>query len=168
MKRPRKFVWVVLTLVAILALSAGPVVAKATETDFAGNSILIDIPDWGIWTFPDSNVHVRGFVQEQAQQSTDPRVSGVDTMVINGNWDSEFSGPMWGTNRLEVDHEGGGVWEGTWTGMHGAEGEASFLKGVGHGVAGSVQGLKLEVEVVFLADGRSAIVTGTILDPHGE
>ena len=168
MKKRKTFVWVVLTLIVMLGLSAGSVMAEATKTDFAGTSILVDIPDWGIWTFPGGNVHVRGLVQVLAQEATDPRLSGINTTVINGNWDSNFSGPMWGTNRLEVEYGGGGVWEGTWTGMHGAEGEASFLTSVAHGVAGSVQGLKLEVEVVFPADGGPAIVTGTILDPHGE
>lgn len=168
MNRRKTFVWVIVTLIVILGLSAGPVMAEPTKSDLTGTSILVEIPDWGIWTFPGGNVHVRGLVQEQAQEATDPRLSGINTTVINGNWDCNYSGPMWGTNRIEVDYGGGGVWEGTWTGMHGAEGEASFLRSVGHGVAGSVQGLRLEVEVVFPADGGPAILTGTILDPHGE
>ena len=168
MKKRKTFVWVVLTLIVMLGLSAGPVMAEPAKTDFAGTSILVDIPDWGVWTYPGGNVRVRGLVQEQAQEATDPRLSGINTTVINGNWDSDFSGPMWGTNRIEVDYGGGGVWAGTWTGIHGAEGEASFLRGVGRGVAGSVLGLRFEVEVVYPADGGPAIVTGTILDPHGE
>ncbi len=170
--RSRSF-WLVLLVLALLLMIAVPVAAKSTKTPFTSIQVPNYFERWdiGTWTYPGNNVHVRGLFQVNDVYSSDPRAGGIAEVTINGNWDSDFSGPMWGTNRLEVDADQDsvmdGVWEGTWTGYHGAEGEESFIRNnVMHGVSGSVQGLKIKASIVFPADGSPAQLTGVIHE-HG-
>ena len=171
MKTRNRSFWLVLLVLALLLMVAVPVVAKTTTTPYTS----IQIPnyferwDFGTWTYPGNNVHVRGFFQVFDLESSDPRTDGIGEATINGNWDSDFSGPMWGTNCLEVDADQDGVmdgvWEGTWTGYQGAAGEESFIRNhVLHGVSGSVEGLKLKASIVFPADGSPSTVTGEIYE----
>jgi hypothetical protein len=38
------------------------------------------------------------------------------TVVLNGNLDANFAGPVWGTFTIELDDDRG-TWEGTWQGL---------------------------------------------------
>jgi len=173
MKIRNRSIWLVLLVLALLLMVAVPVVAKTTTTPFTS----IQIPnyferwDFGTWTYPGNNsrVHVRDFFQVYDYYSSDPRAGGIGEVTVNGNWDSDGSGPMWGTIRLEADADRDGVmdgvWEGTWTGYQGVAGEESFIRNhVLRGVSGSVLGLKIKASIVIPADGSPAIVTGEIYE----
>jgi hypothetical protein len=168
MKRQRHLILVVMALIAALAFLTGPVAAKATKTEFTGTDTRGAVTDPGILTFPDGNVHLRGMVLELHIQATDPRVTGPETVVANANLDAYGAGPVWGTSHLEVDYGGGGIWEGTWNGKIHADGSES-IRFVAHGIAGSVEGLKMSGSLEFPADPTApGILAGRILAPHGD
>jgi hypothetical protein len=168
MKKRMQLILVILALIAALSLVTGSVAAKATKTEWTGTSTLGPVIDPGIWTFPDGNVHIRGLVQELYAVVDDPRAGGREIVVANANWDADFAGPIWGTSHVQVDYEGGGVWEGTFTGMNHADGSQS-ARFEYQGTEGSVRGLKMFGTVERPADPNSpGIATGIILDPHGE
>jgi hypothetical protein len=87
-----------------------------------------------------------------------PQLAGMNTVTMNANWDTNYAGPIWGIAQLVMDD--GGVWESTWAGKVYADGISEY-QAVGHGVAGSVQGLHMKLSA---ANGQW---TATILDPHG-
>jgi hypothetical protein len=156
-----------LALVLVVMATPLPAAARAVWTEFSGTETLQNIVYPGDWVWlPSGNVHVRGRVTECLDEASDARVSGVDTIVVNANWDSAFTGPMWGTFHNEVapgpDCKGGGVWEGTWTGMVGTEG--CSWRAVGQGVSGCVEGL--HVSYVANCGVDPTTFTGTILDSH--
>jgi len=161
----KKRILVLMALTAALLLVAGPVAAKATKTPYTADYFFYPPTDPGTWTNPDGNVHVRGLVHiNRIENATDLRVEGWDTIVVNANWDANMVGPMWGTFTVEPDI-GGGLWEGTWTGMVHADGTVS-VRVVGHGTGG-FEGLKVFTFVESPALGAQGSITGYILDPHG-
>ena len=158
MKGQKLSVWVILTLVAVLFVAPGSVAAKATRIECAGTETLIGYLDPGDWTYPGSNIHVRGMVELYEDVSTCPQLTGMNTVTMNANWDSNFAGPIWGKTIMETLD--GGVWETTWHGSTDADGSYSYQV-VGRGVAGSVVGLHLRLSAT------NSEWTATILDPHG-
>ena len=158
MKRRTLSAWVILTLVAVLLVAPTSVSARAVRTQCTGSEISLEMLDPGVWTFPDGNIHIRGMVGLYRVDSDCPQMAGVNTVTINANWDANFAGPMWGVAQLVTDD--GGVWESTWAGKTYADGSSEY-RAVGRGVAGSVQGLHMNLSA---ANGQW---TATILDPHG-
>lgn len=159
-------------LLTILLSVASSTHAQAVKTEFTGLSYFTnEIVDPGVWTYPDGNVHVRGWTVLYNDVMSDPRVSGTDTMVINFNMQSApppviFTGPMWGTMRVENE---GGYWEGTWTGVRDEQGFA-YARAILHG-HGDYEGLKAHIEATRLSPdyiNDPFIFTGTIIDPQGE
>jgi len=148
---------VILAVIGALLMVPGLVGAKATRYYLTGTETLDHIVDPGTWTFPDGNIHVRGFVQLYEDDCSDPRVSGWNTVVVNADWDVNWAGPMWGTFTVRSDEEV--TWEGTWTGKAYADG-SSFIRAQGHG-RGPYEGLKYFVTI------ESGKMSGYILDPHG-
>ena len=159
--------WIGLVLVGILVLVPGYASAAAERTNWTGTENSVAMLDPGDWSNPGGNIHVRGMVNLYQEQATDPRVTGSNTVVMNANWNANWVGPMWGTWRLETAYGGGGVWEGHWTGETQADGSAAY-QAVGHGVSGSVKGLKVMISAEDPADPALPTVTsGTIHEPHG-
>jgi len=152
------------TVMALFPLS---VKAKARVTYFIGTETSGPILDFGTWTFPGGNILVRGFVHVWYDDCDDPRVSGTNTVVANVNSDATTGvGTMWGTFS-SVSVVEGGWWEGTWTGKFHADGSSS-VRAVGHG-RGLFEGLKAKMTVEFSPDpAEPGIISGYILDPHGE
>jgi hypothetical protein len=158
MTRRSLSVWGILTLIVVLFIVPGSAIAKSTMTSCTGTETLVDVLDPGIWTFPDGRIHVRGMVMQYEEVSSCPQLAGINTVTMNANWDANEVGPIWGTARPET-HDGG-VWEVTWTGKTYADGSSAY-RAVGHGVAGSVEGLHAQL---YATNGEW---TATILDPHG-
>ena len=162
-----------LIIVALIALSLLPVQAvsaQATFTACEGDFIPIDILDWGTWTYPGGNTHVRGMVgtYQQVMPNSDPRCSGLNTVVTNANWDLGGAGPSWGTFHVvpnEYSNYTGG-WDGTWTGMSYADGSASIqVVGLGYG---DLEGLQVFVDIAFPSMYAPGVASGYILDPGGK
>ena len=59
-----------------------------------------------------SRTHIRNGVIISQIFSLDARMTGLMTVELNSNWNTDFEGPTWGTFSIAVDS--GGTWEGTW------------------------------------------------------
>lgn len=134
---------VILVVMAVLLIGVAPVTA-AEKTEFTCTETFVAILDPGSWAFPGGNIHIRGMVQLLREEAPDPRSVGDNTVVVNANWRSDGTGPMWGTWRLETDEEG--VWEGTWNGMVTEEG--SWYNARGDGI-GKYAGMKMWIDTNF-------------------
>jgi hypothetical protein len=130
----------ILAVMAIILIVVAPG-AAAEKTVFECTDTFIETLNPGTWTYPDGNVHLRGMVNVSRAGAPDPRGIGYLTVVINANWDENYTGPMWGTFSLETDE--GGLWEGTWQGM--ATMEGSYYLAVGNGF-GLYDGMKTWVD----------------------
>jgi len=170
MRQDKALAVVVVSLIALSLLPVQAVTARADfitcEGDFLPGEILYP----GIWTYPGGNWHVRGMVgtYQQEMPGSDPRCSGLNTVITNANWDIGGAGPSWGTfhvvpNAYSNYTEG---WDGTWTGMSDADGSAS-IHVVGHGY-GDLDGLQVFVDISFPGLFQPGTASGYILDPHGQ
>ena len=101
----------ILVVIAVLLIWIVPVTA-ATKTEFTCKETL-EIIDPGEVTFPNGNIHIRYSILLADEWATDPRLVGLNTIVLHANLGADGTGPMWGTFRIE--NEGGG-WEGTFAG----------------------------------------------------
>jgi hypothetical protein len=162
-----------LVMVALMALSLLPVPAvsaKANVIPCEGDFFPAGLVDLGIWTYPGGNWHVRGMIgmYNQVMPESDPRCSGLNTVVTNANWDAYGAGPSWGTFHVVPNDYSSftGGWDGTWTGMSYADGSAS-IRVVGHGY-GDLEGQHVFVDITFPGLFQAGIASGYILDPHGE
>lgn len=171
MKRQGHLILAIVALTAALLLVAGPVAAKATKTSVTGTECYVETIDGGTYWFSDGVFHLRGYVQLSWEESTDPQVAGWNTIVVNANW-HDFDpntglgvGPMWGTYQIEADG-GEGFWDGTWTGKIHADGSMS-TRAHAHG-SGSLEGLKIFVNVERASGDWCGVFTGYILNTHGE
>ena len=172
MKRKSVLVWLGLVVLAALLLVPGSAAAVATRVGFSGYEVPVAAVAEGEWTFlPSGNVHVRGMATEYLEVATDLRMSGLNTSVMNANWGPDFAGPMYGTfeNVLEAspDCAGGGVWQGSWTGMMNIDGSYTY-DAVGKGVSGCVAGLHVSLSAFNPGGEALTTYTGQILDPYGE
>ena len=94
-----------------------------------------------------SRTHLRDTVIISQVYSLDARVTGSMTIVLNANWDADFSGPLWGTFSLALDS--GGTWEGTYQGLRERVAEdqwVGLLRVRGKGYGGIIDGMKLIAE----------------------
>ncbi len=117
---------------------------------------------------PNGNTHVRNQVAIYSYTATDSRIAGYLMVGFNGNFDSAFSGPMWGTF-YSVDENGNRVadgWEGTWSGRIFSVAPAYnwIAKSVGRGT-GAYKGLKLETTTAY-GDSFVGVIVGVIKDSH--
>jgi hypothetical protein len=144
-------------LIAAVLLVAGPVAAQATATEVTGWVESCEYSDPGHWTYPGGNIHIRGMVRI-CRERGHPYLEGVNTTVVNANYDSQGSGPVFGTFHRVTDE--GGEWEGTFSGVRTTDGDA-VVHAVGHG-RGMYEGLQIMVTL------ENGLLTARILDPHGE
>lgn len=142
MKHPKFLSMLVFVLAAVL-LYPSPALAGAQRTPFTGTSNFGETLDAGEWTFlPSGNVLARGIVETYNDVGTDPRVTGQETIVSNGNFrpapSSELglAGHLWGSFHIENE---GGAWDGTFTSEITEDGQY-FYRGVAQG-SGGYEGL---------------------------
>jgi hypothetical protein len=171
MKRKRLLIGVVLVVLVALATVPGPAAARAIRVGFSGHEVPTALVAEGTWTFlPSGNVHVRGMTTVYQEFSSDWRVSGLNTAVMNANWGPDFAGPMFGTSESVLADSakcpGGGVWHSTWTGMMNVDGSYTY-SAVGKGITGCVAGLRFSL-IAFNPGGDALTTyTGEILCLHG-
>jgi len=88
----------------------------------------------GVWTFPGGNIHIRGMVQYyMVTGASDDRMTGINRLTANMNWDSSMTGPGWGTfhNQSSIYD---GYWEGTYSAIMYEGGHyISRIQGKGYG-----------------------------------
>jgi hypothetical protein len=172
MKRRSVLAWLGVVVLVALVLVPGSAAAVATRVEFTGIEVPVVLVAEGEWTFlPSGNVHVRGMTTQYLEVATDPRMSGLNTAVMNANWGPDFAGPMYGTCEPVLANSAecpaGGVWQCTWTGMMNVDGSYTY-SAVGKGISGCVAGLRFSL-VAFNPGGEALTTfTGEILDPHGE
>ena len=169
MKSKRVLVSVFLLLIIVTMLGPQSATAKAIRTKFTGTETMGDVIDPGTWLIlPNGGRHLRGYVAEAAENSTDPRLTGTATVVMNANLDPSLTGPFWGTFVLNVEpFQGcteGGSWQGAYAGKISYSQFYAYYHTVIQGVSGCVEGMKVR----FDADCFAGTYSGTILDPHGE
>ena len=179
--------WLLMSLIAATALAwAVPANAGAQRT-----AQILDIPlsfDFGEWTSPDGNFHVRGMKAVSIHLSADPLVNGRMSWVGDVNAGSDGNGLLRATWVHEV---------GTWTGVDeyiadpannpppvftpAADGavivgnlemkcnlftlSAQVQSCVGHGMNGQAEGMQVKVDGGTLPNGLG-LYTARILDPH--
>lgn len=135
------------SLVVVAALA----VAQATFTPYKANDVPVAVTDPGVTTFPDSQMHIRGFKFAYTRKALpgdtlDPRVSGGTLVyVMNFNLGASKSGPIWGTGHWEI---GDGSWDGTFEGSTNVATHVGYFDAVWHG-GGAFLGLQLKESCVY-------------------
>ena len=166
MKHSKFLTLLVLVLVAVL-LFPSTAMAGAQRTTFTGTSNFGETLNAGEWTYlPSGNVLARGIVETYHDVNTDPRVTGLETIVSNGNFrpapSSELglAGHLWGTFHIENE---GGTWNGIFTSEI-TEGGEYFYRGVAHG-SGGYDGLTAHFEAYRNGHSGPFTINGWILEP---
>lgn len=72
---------VVIAVVALLATAAA-IQARAMITEFSGTEACIPVSP-GEWTYPDGNIKIRAMVLECVDDTTEPRMQGRNTVIMN-------------------------------------------------------------------------------------
>jgi hypothetical protein len=165
--KPSKFLALLaLALVAVL-LTTYPALAAAQRAPFTGTSTFGETLNAGEWAFlPGGNVLARGIVEAYHDVNTDPRVTGIETIVSNGNFGAAPSSPvglagyLWGTFHIE---NAGGTWDGTFTSEI-TEGGEYFYRGVAHG-SGGYEGLVGHWDAYRNGHSGPFALSGWILEP---
>jgi len=161
-----KKIIVLFVLVGMLLALAAPVAAADNYINCTGSEHFYAFLNPGTWTYPGDRVRVRGMMMQFLEEATCPQVAGINTVVMNANWNANEVGPIWGTSHSETAYGGGGIWEGTWQGKTNADGSSSY-HAVSLGVSGSVEGMIMWVEA-YTPPGGSAQVSYTIRIPGGD
>jgi len=169
MKNKRVLVLVFLALLVVTMMGPRSVTAEAIQKEFTGTEIFVEEIDPGIWDYlPNGGSHLRGQIAESAMNSTDSRVSGTATVIMNANLDANLTGPFWGSFVLTVEPfpgcSEGGSWEGTFAGKISYTQFYAYYHAVIQGVSGCVEGMKASID----EDCFAGTYSGTLLDPHGE
>jgi hypothetical protein len=167
MNRHKNILVILLVCSVLLLGTVDQAAASATMTPFTGTEVYVSELSPGEIFSSDGNMHIRGIVQSFAATVSDPRVTGLDTVTINGNFKLvappvSFMGQMWGTFRIS---NGDGYWEGTWTGVR-AENGFSYMTVRGEGY-GEYEGMKIFMDVERLSPDptQPEILNGYILEP---
>jgi hypothetical protein len=128
--------FILLAISITLGFTASPAMAdnpltsvSATETPVCPSHQDCTI---GEWTYPNGNIHVRNWIAIYRAESSDPRLTGWNTLIVNANWNADGLGPGWGTFHNQVDAYNG-YWEGTWAASMSADGYISRIVGKGYG-----------------------------------
>lgn len=104
-------------ILALLITVAFPTTAFAgeTKTYFTGTECYGGLIDPGVWlTLGNGQVHVIGLRSFHYDQTDDPRLTGLDTIVLNVIGDPVAgNATLWGTTVVVND---GGTWTGHWVG----------------------------------------------------
>ena len=157
----------ILSLIAVLSLvglGTAPASAKgATTTTFTIKYPVLVLVDAG-----SSNAvsQGRGLIYQGEVLSSDGRVVGYDTSILNFNWIKgggpwDYEARMWGTWRID---NADGSWEGTWTGSRGPGDTAvHIIDAVGRG-SGAYEGLHIRYHMEGIGL-ENYVGTGEILDP---
>ena len=107
---------------------------------------------------------ITGMVDVDRVTSDNGYMNGLVRITFNASFDANMEGPVHGTYVLTPTEDfGGGVWEGTFTGyqkMTGTDEWTVYVKQVGHGRGGSLEGMMHTINSVYV-DGIGTL-TGEI------
>jgi hypothetical protein len=117
----------ILVVVAVVLIWITSVVA-AEKTKFSCTETVLGLADPGEVTFPNGHTHIRGATLLADEWATDPRLIGLNTIVLNANVRPDGTGRMWGT--FHIENEDGG-WEGTYAGEYREETYNAVADGYG-------------------------------------
>jgi hypothetical protein len=136
-KSIKVLVAVLINVALITALFPGSAFAQGNKTYFTGTSCNGGLLDPGAWTLlGNGEVRITGLRSFHINQTDDPRISGVDTIVLNAVGDPIVGyGTFWGTTEVVND---GGSWTGQFVGKQ-ENGLYTFIA-VYHG-SGAYEGL---------------------------
>jgi hypothetical protein len=120
-----------------------------------------------------SRINTRGFTIKTRMVADSELITGWATIVINANFDAFYTGPAWGTIRIDLD--AGGTWEGNWEGIRVFDVDHWVIPvhASGHGTAGLVDGMIFKNVDVIVSPFEVVIayfgnLQGTIIDPHSK
>ncbi|MBW6472857.1 MAG: hypothetical protein K0B14_07015 [Anaerolineaceae bacterium] len=131
-----------MSILLVLALSLLPNTSNVLAEDNRIDVDALEVPfcnevyicDPGVMTFPGNNIHIRGMVQYyMVTGASDDRMTGINRLTANMNWDSNMTGPGWGTfhNQSTIYN---GYWEGTYSAIMYEGGHyISRIQGKGYG-----------------------------------
>lgn len=137
-----KKILISILVIVVLAFSLLPNTNEVLAEDNRINVEAWEVPfcsevyicDPGVMTFPGNNIHIRGMVQYyNVTGLSDDRVTGINRLTANMNWDSNMTGPGWGTfhNQSTIYD---GYWEGTFSAVMYEGGHyISRIQGKGYG-----------------------------------
>jgi hypothetical protein len=118
----------------------------------------------------DSRIHTRNTMWISRVDAADANMRGMMTVVSNGNLNTNFEGPAWGTFTIVLDS--GGTWEGRWQGVRVAEDGfwTATLHVQGQGYGGAVDGKKMVAQEQLISFGELNLayygtIEGRIIDP---
>lgn len=145
------------TIIAALFLVIVPVAAEATLTEVQGEVLACDpLKPSTVWDAGET-IHLRGW--ERVCNTTGPYLTGKLTISINSEINPQMISQVHGTFRLETDE--GGIWEGTYTGVHNLIDDTVSIRAVGSG-SEAFEGLQIRLI------RENFDLFATILAPHGE
>ncbi len=163
-------------VVTALALALAPAAsAKAVFTYDTGTEVYAAPPNLVAESITGKVAHLTfDNVLREESDSGNPLGTGlmsthmnVVTFPVDGSWLLATKGICYGSFRLVLDDEVG-VWEGVFTGTISMAGGTYDVRASGRGVSGDVAGMVLKVRSVNTGGYESAaIVTSTVIDPHG-
>lgn len=144
-------------MIAASFLIAVPVAAKATVIEAQGVVQGCDPLNLvTVWPAGET-IHMRG--GEMVCDTAGPLMIGKNIIIINAEINPQMIAQIHGTFRLETYE--GGIWEGTYTGVHNLIDDVLSIRAVGHGRE-AYEGLQIR----FIRENFNLFAT--ILDPHGE
>jgi hypothetical protein len=162
-----KFLSILVFVLAAVVFPTSQAMASAQRTAFSGTSNFGETLNAGEWTYlPSGNVMARGIVETYHDVNTDPRVTGIETIVSNANFkpapSSELglAGHLWGTFHIENE---GGAWDGTFTSEITEDGQY-FYRGEAHG-SGGYAGLVGHWDAYRNGHSGPFTLSGWILEP---
>jgi hypothetical protein len=132
-KKIRVLVVVLLTVALLTALFPVTGLAKENKTYFTGTECFGEITDLGISKpLGNGEVKVTGLHSWHTDTTSDPRLTGKDSVVVNAVSDMVAgNGTFWGTFEIVND---GGSWFGHWVGKQ--ENGSFTIDGLTHGSGG--------------------------------
>jgi hypothetical protein len=106
----------ILVVLAVILVSIIPAMA-AEKTPFTCVETVLGLADPGeVKVLPNGSRHIRGALLLADEWADDPRLVGKNYIDYNANLNTDLSGPMWGTFRIETAGNEGSGWEGTYAG----------------------------------------------------
>jgi hypothetical protein len=163
-------------VVTVLALAVAPAAsAKAVFTTDTGTEVYAAAPNLVSESITGKVAHLTfDNTLREVSDSGSPLGTGymfthmnVVTFPVDGSWMLATKGICYGSFQLVLDNDVG-VWEGVFTGTISMADGTYDVTASGRGVSGDVAGMVLKARSVN-TDGyaSAAIVTSTVIDPHG-
>lgn len=149
----------------LLALLAAPTSWSATVSNYTATGWVTGLLNMGtVVTNAQGQVYSRGNVHTARVLSDDPRLTGIRTVLVNGDYDATGTAILWGAVYHQVgtfDAQNnftptGEFWDVIYRGTMPPDNSLDVLLS-GHGSAGRIEGMRLQEHMVRAA--------GAILDP---